>query len=177
MMKSLKAEIHDLIKRAGLTEQEHPDYEHGEALAKTGFWGKQGAGVMPVAQDTGRILLPHRSSEVEQPGDWGATWGGAIDAGLDPQEAARKEFFEEAGYTGSMKMIPLKMFEDSSSGFRYYNFLGVVPSEFKPRLNWETQNYQWVKFGDWPQPMHFGFNTILNDSASVNRIQQVTAAV
>ena len=51
------------------------DDEHAETLAKTGFWGKQGAGSLVVAKDTGRILLAHRSRAVEQPNTWGV-WGG-----------------------------------------------------------------------------------------------------
>lgn len=175
MTKSLNAQIHELLRRSGLTEQEHPDMEHGEALQKTGFWGERGAGVMPVAQDTGRILLPHRSSHVEQPNEWGATWGGAIDRGLDPQETVQKEFAEESGYAGQMKLIPLRTFKDDNSDFQYFNFLGIVPSEFIPKLNWESQNYKWVEFGDWPQPMHFGFDTILNDPFSVQEIKKATS--
>ena len=54
------------------------DSEHRAELNRTGFWGKQGAGCIILAKDTGRICLPHRSQYVEQPGTWG-TWGGAID--------------------------------------------------------------------------------------------------
>ena len=49
-----------------------------------------------LALDTGRILLPHRSQAVEQPGTWG-TWGGAIDGKEQPKTAALRELREEAG--------------------------------------------------------------------------------
>ena len=54
------------------------DSDHAEALQQTGFWGRAGAGVLFLARDTGRILIAHRSADVEQPDTWG-TWGGAID--------------------------------------------------------------------------------------------------
>lgn len=139
---------------------------HQDALEKTGFWGKAGAGCMIMAEDTKRFLMPLRSGQVEQPGTWG-TWGGAIDKGKTPEQAVRQEVREEAGYAGHFELYPLYIFEDDESGFKYYNFLAVVDEEFAPRLNWETSDYEWVEFGDWPQPLHFGVQGILNDPKSL----------
>ena len=58
-----------------ITEITDNETEHRRALNQTGFWGRQGAGCVFLAQDTGRLCLAHRSSAVEQPGTWG-TWGG-----------------------------------------------------------------------------------------------------
>lgn len=137
------------------------DSDHAVALRDTGFWGRAGAGAIVVAADTGRILLPHRSMSVEQPGTWGV-WGGAIDSGEDPALAAKREVQEEAGASVVSEMVPLYVF--SKGDFRYHNFLAVVPREFSPRLNWETQGYEWVEFGDWPSPMHFGLRALLANS-------------
>jgi 8-oxo-dGTP pyrophosphatase MutT (NUDIX family) len=137
------------------------DAEHAAALRDTGFWGRAGAGAIIVAADTGRILLPHRSASVEQPGKWGV-WGGAIDSGEDPSSAARREVAEEAGAPEVLKMVPLHVF--SRGDFKYHNFLAVVQSEFEPRLNWETQGYRWVGYGDWPSPMHFGLKALVDRS-------------
>lgn len=143
------------------------DSEHASALRDTGFWGRAGAGALIVASDTGRILIPHRSASVEQPGTWGV-WGGAIDAGEDPAAAARREVEEEAGASSVARMVPLYVFRKGD--FRYHNFLAVVPSEFQPRLNWETQGFRWVEFGDWPAPMHFGLKALLdNDGELISR--------
>ena len=135
------------------------DAEHAKELAKTGFWGKAAAGVIFLAKDTGRLLLAHRSGDVEQPNTWG-TWGGAIDQGETPAEAAKREAAEEAGYAGELKLKPLWTFKHPS-GFQYHNFLAVVPSEFTPRLTWETQGYSWVEPGKWPKPLHFGMEKLL----------------
>lgn len=142
--------------------------DHGEALEKTGFWGRAGAGCIILALETGRILLPKRSEFVEQPHTWGV-WGGAIDPNEDPAEAAQREAHEEAG-ANIHQMIPLYVFHDAKSGFRYYNFLGLVDKEFTPNLNWETEGYSWVNFGDWPKPLHFGLKALLSDSASAEKI-------
>lgn len=137
------------------------DAQHAAALRDTGFWGRAGAGALVLAADTGRILLPHRSMRVEQPGTWGV-WGGAIDPGEDPMAAARREVEEEAGASGIVEMVPLYVFRKGD--FKYHNFLAVVPSEFTPRLNWETQGYKWVEYGDWPSPLHFGLVSLLANS-------------
>ena len=141
--------------------------ENQKTLDKTGFWGKQGAGCIIMAQSTKRILLPHRSQHVEQPNTWGV-WGGAIDGDISPEQADKQEVSEEAGYHGPLKLFPLYVFK--SGTFTYYNFLAVVKDEFKPTLNWETQGYKWVEYGDWPSPLHFGLENVLKDSASVKTI-------
>jgi 8-oxo-dGTP pyrophosphatase MutT (NUDIX family) len=135
---------------------------HRKALEDTGFWGKQAAGAIIMAEDTKRFLVAHRSEYVEQPGTWG-TWGGAMDEDETPEEAVRREVMEEAGATSLTGLYPLWMF--SSGTFRYHNFLAVVPEEFNPELDWETQGYKWVEFGDWPEPLHFGLETLLEKSS------------
>ena len=142
------------------------DEEHGEALRQTGFWGRAGAGVLFQALDTGRILIAHRSEDVEEPGTWG-TWGGAIDQGEDPKVAASREAAEETGARADPRnVIPMYIFKHPS-GFRYYNFLVLVPSEFNPRLNWESQGYAWFDYGEWPKPLHPGTAELLNDRRSL----------
>ena len=141
------------------------DADHANALDQTGFWGRAGAGVLFKARDTGRILFAHRSQHVEQPGTWG-TWGGAIDEGENPVAAAMREAQEEAGISVDRSdVIPLYIFKHES-GFRYFNFMVLVDSEFDPRLNWETQDYAWVEPGKWPQPLHFGAQDLLSDGRS-----------
>jgi predicted chitinase/8-oxo-dGTP pyrophosphatase MutT (NUDIX family) len=146
------------------------DQEHRAQLAQTGFWGKQGAGCILFAKDTGRFCLAHRSQQVEEPGTWG-TWGGAIDGNEDPAKACLRELQEESGYTGRAKLVPLYVFSHSS-GFRYYNFLAIVEKEFTPRLDWETQGYDWFTLDDLPQPLHKGMVSLFNDQSSVRTLQK-----
>lgn len=153
------------------------DDEHTKALKQTGFWGKAGAGCIFIAKDTGRILLNHRSQLVEQPNTWGV-WGGAIDGKETPIEAVKREAKEESGYEAdNSQIIPIFVFHDEKSGFKYHNFIVVVEKEFTPKIpissQWETQGWKWVDFGDWPMPLHFGVKSILNDKKSVSTILKI----
>lgn len=147
------------------------DEGHHAALKKTGFFGKAGAGCIIVARSTGRICMPLRSEDVEQPDTWG-TWGGAIDSGEDPKVAAKREVQEEAGYHGDLDLEDLFVFKHSS-GFRYYNFLAIVQDEFDPVLDWETESYRWCDIEDLPSPLHFGLKSVLDDAPSMKKIMSV----
>lgn len=153
------------------------DSDHKETLKSTGFWGRAGAGCIFIARDTGRILLNHRSSYVEQPNTWGV-WGGAIDGRETPLEAVKREAYEESGQRiTNDQIIPIYVFHDTKSGFKYYNFIVVVDSEFTPNIpaesQWETSGWRWVDYGDWPTPLHFGVSAILNDPKSVDTIKNL----
>lgn len=151
------------------------DAEHFKTLADTGFWGRQGAGCLVMAADTGRILISHRSAYVQEPDTWG-TIGGAIDSQENPAEAARREVAEEMGYTGKiLHMVPMLKFQAKKNGevvFIYHNFLAVIEHEFRPRLDWESQDAQWFKFGEWPSPLHPGLKSLLADPASINILKK-----
>jgi 8-oxo-dGTP diphosphatase len=122
------------------------------------YWGEEAAGCIFIAKDTGRILLAKRGEEADQPGEWG-TWGGKIDGDESPKEAVAREVEEETGYDGVTKISPLYTFKDGS--FKYHNFLVIVPFEFTPQLNWENESSAWIEFGKWPEPMHFGLQTLI----------------
>ncbi len=167
----IDAEYNDLF---GLRES---DSEHSETLRDTGFWGRAGAGCIFISRDTGKILLNHRSNYVEQPNTWGV-WGGAIDGRESPLQAVKREAYEESGQRISDdQIIPIYVFHDTRSGFKYYNFIVVVESEFNPKIpaasQWETRGWRWVEFGDWPTPLHFGVTAILNDANSVKIIKNL----
>jgi 8-oxo-dGTP pyrophosphatase MutT (NUDIX family) len=162
------------ISKGGLTMKWSPvtedsDRDHQDALDKTGFWGKAGAGCLVFSKETGRFLLNHRSRSVEQPGTWG-TWGGAIDTDENPAQAVVRELQEEAGYHGPVsKVVPLYVYRNGS--FSYFNFLVIVDAEFNPKTNWESQGFQWCKMGEWPSPLHFGLKDLLTDRQSLATMQ------
>lgn len=136
------------------------DEEHAQALKDTNYWGKAGAGAIIKAKDTGRILLPLRSSLVEQPNTWG-TWGGAIDNGENPKDATLREIEEEAGYDGEILSIEhLTTFKDKS--FKYDTFLVLVPREFEAKLDWENSRAEWFDLNDLPTPLHFGLKYVFD---------------
>jgi 8-oxo-dGTP pyrophosphatase MutT (NUDIX family) len=152
--------------------QEVNDRErHMQALRETGFWGRAAAGCLIMARETGRILIPHRSEHCQQPNTWG-TWGGALDHGESPEDAVLRELSEEAGFDTPLETIPLYVFRHES-GFRYYNFLVTTAREFEPRINWETQGFAWVTFGEWPEPAHFGLTALLEDSESLTILERL----
>jgi 8-oxo-dGTP pyrophosphatase MutT (NUDIX family) len=144
-----------------------------------GYWGTGGAsGVLVIAKDTGRILLAKRSYAVDQPGTWGNI-GGAIQRGRDgeymqPLESAKNEFEEEAGraLTGATKFVPIYVFQDGS--FQYFNYLAIVPNEFNPKPNWETEYFEWFTLPEFLKlpKKHFGIQSIINDSKSMRAIRR-----
>lgn len=123
-------------------------YTHGE------FFGAAGAGILIFAKDTGRFLLMHRSRDVNEPNTWGIL-GGAIDPGEDPREAAEREAYEEAK-AKEVEVEPAPFYTFAKGSFRFFNFIGYVPKEFKPRMDWESQGYRWVTLDDLPSPLHPG---------------------
>jgi 8-oxo-dGTP pyrophosphatase MutT (NUDIX family) len=137
---------------------------HGQALARTGEWGTQAAGGVYIAQDTGRVLIGFRSSDVLKPHTWG-TFGGAMDEGEDAATAAQREMKEETGYSGPMEMKLVYVFEKGT--FKYHNFAVIVPAEFKPRLNWENDDAEWFEPGKWPSPLHPGMDQLLSRLGAV----------
>lgn len=140
-----------------------------------GYWGSAGAGVLPVSMETKRLLIPLRSSEVLEPNTWGV-WGGKIDMGeldqfeetesldLSIEHAAEREFIEETKYNGSIELIPAYVYRDG--GFTYYNFFGIIESEFDPILNWETEDYKWVTLDELRniKTKHFGLEALLKNN-------------
>lgn len=151
------------------------------------YVGHLGAGVLPVAASTGRLLVGLRSRRVREPGTWG-TWGGALDDDaarargeeLSVLEGALAEFTEESGWDGEfLATAPLATFEDPDAGFAFYNFLLVLPEEFTPplaRLDGEVDETRWVPWGAWPEPLHFGLQFLLDDPRTGRAVRQQLAA-
>lgn len=128
------------------------------------YWGDEAAGCIFIAKDTGRILLAHRSHRTGfEPNTWG-TWGGKIDFEETPKETIAREVEEETGFSGKYKINHLYTYEDGN--FKYYNYMVIVPFEFTPQLNWENDNSKWVEYGEWPSPLHFGMESLLQHAGS-----------
>jgi len=137
------------------------DYDNDSGAA---FWGNRGAGILPICKTSGRILLAMRSDAVNEPNTWGI-FGGKIDNEHEtPEEAARRELREETGYKKHFEVIPAFVFK--TSGFTYSNFLGIVETEFKPRLDWETAYTEWVSLRELMsiEPKHFGLEGLIEHS-------------
>lgn len=137
------------------------------------FWGNRGAGILIIAQDTGRLLLVHRSPYVNEPGTWGIPGGKIDDEDESPNHAAKREAQEELGYTGSIQIQPAHVFK--AGDFRFHNFIGVVPTEFKAKLDWENDDADWYSIDDLPSPLHFGIESLLSNSKG--QIQDILKSV
>lgn len=161
-----------MIKLLQIFEDMTQDEKNQHMLNKTGFWGKRGAGVIVIASSTGRILLQYRSIHIEQPHTWGNSGGGAIDDGENPKDAAIREFHEESGYSGKLQIIPINVFKHSS-GFRYYNFIGIVEDEFNPIMDrFETEGFKWCELSNLPSPLHFGVKYVFNDPKAIKILKK-----
>ncbi len=156
------------------------------------FWGDIGAGVLVICTSTGRVLVNYRSSYVNEPNTIGV-FGGAVDISDNEtvKDAVIREFSEESGYNGQLELIDAYVFQSSGGGFKYFNFIGLVPNEFKPKLDWESDGYKWLTLSelinwDWEwdeyditnfnikgEPIkHFGLSSLLNDPKSLSIIKR-----
>lgn len=107
------------------------------------YWGRQGAGTLIFAEDTGRVLLLLRSEAVEDPGLWGIA-GGRVE-GESLREAALCETEEELGPVDiRVDEEPFHVWHAPEGTFSYYTFRAAVPTEFSPTLNWENDDFRWV---------------------------------
>lgn len=60
------------------------------------------SGLWVFSRKRGRLLLGKRGDQVTRPGVWGV-FGGKIESGERPLEAAKRELLEETGWSGDMK--------------------------------------------------------------------------
>lgn len=149
-----------------------------------GFWGSEASGILPIAKDTGKILLGLRSGAVLEPYTWG-NFGGAIgldDYGLDeeklsPEDNALKELEEEIGLNINFNLIPSYIFEKSN--FKYYNFLGLIDTESQiskdnTTLGWEVDDIKWFTMEEVlnMKDLHFGIKTLLDNN--IDQIKKYT---
>ena len=158
------------------------------------YWGKTAAGVLPLCVKTGRVLLTLRSQQVMEPGTWGIPGGRIMDGSTKrnretgelfvepvetPAEGALREFREETFYTGDVELVPLYVYKDRLQGFFFYNFLGLVKSEFSEKRvgqSWEVEIARWMTLDTAleVEPKHFGLRSLLLDLASLETIMSYT---
>ena len=107
--------------------KEYNNYGHGENAEfdndnNENFWGNNGAGVLIYSKETKRFLINYRSSDVNEPHEWGI-WGGKIDENEDIKTAVIRELEEESGYNKNIELIDAYVFKNPNGKFRYYNFI------------------------------------------------------
>jgi len=151
----------------GAGEHAEFDNDNGES-----FWGNKGAGVLVFAKDTKKFLINLRSEFVNEPNEWGI-WGGKIDENEDIKTAVIRELEEESGYDGAIELVDAYVFKNPNGNFKYYNFIGIIESEFEPILDWESADYEWVTFDELikKENKHFGLINLLNDDKTFKRLK------
>jgi 8-oxo-dGTP pyrophosphatase MutT (NUDIX family) len=132
------------------------------------FWGDSGAGILPICRSTGKILISFRSKEVNEPNTFGI-FGGKIEKGETPLQAAERELVEETEYPGKYEIIPAYVFVAPGGDFQYHNFIGIVEHEFVPTFNWETDSATWMSLEELiaAKPKHFGLRKLLEKSMDI----------
>lgn len=133
------------------------------------FNGKEAAGALIVAKNTGRVLLLLRNEDSGEPSTWAGA-GGKVEEGESIEQALQRELQEEIGVSG-IEVYPSYVFEREN--FTFHNFIGVVDEEFVPELNEEHSRYKWANVDNLPTPLHFGFREFLNNIDIKSEIQEI----
>lgn len=88
----------------------------------------------------GRVLLVQRGPDGDHPGEW-AFPGGHVEPGESPEQAARREAFEEVGLWYQGTLFPVAVTEEN--GVRFHTFM-AYPTPFIVVLNDESTNFIWA---------------------------------
>jgi ADP-ribose pyrophosphatase YjhB (NUDIX family) len=150
-------------------------------------WGKIATGILPIAEDTCRVMVQKRSTLVDpdeegKRGTWGIVggaigeWGSFLSINdfdkLSPkkklallEKTNKTELSEEIGVTPDLKDLEVFYeFKTPNDTFRYYNMVGFTPHEFTPtKKSWETDEIKWLtlkELMDLPS-IHSGFKKAL----------------
>lgn len=101
------------------------------------------AGILCHAKDSKKYLILKRSSDSPEPGTWCGAGGKYEPKDNSLKETALREFREETGYKGDIKIAPLYTFENK--GLKFENYLGLVENQFEPNLDKsENTHHKWV---------------------------------
>jgi len=132
---------------------------------------KLGAGFILVCPSTGRVLLGLRN---ESEPTW-ANFGGGVEQYESPLQCAKREIAEEAGFIeGQHYSLVSKRPIDISHyiKFVYRCYLGIVPHEIDPVLNYEHTQAQWFTLDEIPENTHFGLKRVLSNTKVIKKINK-----
>jgi 8-oxo-dGTP diphosphatase len=104
--------------------------------------------VVLLVDRRGHILLQHRDGNAPRfPNKWGFV-GGAIEEGESPEEAARREVYEETGLTLSGPLTLDQQFPWSNPGRTWYVFVAPTHASADDLVLGEGQELRFVAPGD-----------------------------
>lgn len=98
---------------------------------------KNAAGILFVVENSDNVLLIRRGPDGDYPGTWSVP-AGHIEPGELPEQAARRETFEEVGfyYAGELKELYHKD--------NFTMFVAILKAPFEVKLNHESTDYIWT---------------------------------
>lgn len=131
-----------------------------------------GAGVLLLCSSTRRFLLGRRGAECASPLTW-APFGGMVEPGEHPRDAAVRELYEEARIRPDTVLpTPLYTSVQPKDNFTFYTYLAVCWREYEVSINAESSDYGWFQlFPDGqPYPLHPGFAALIADTAVRNTL-------
>jgi 8-oxo-dGTP pyrophosphatase MutT (NUDIX family)/GNAT superfamily N-acetyltransferase len=151
-------ELQNRYRRADHTRRPPP--HPGRRSGAAGDTKRGGAGVLLVDED-GRVFLGRRAEGSAEPGTWSPP-GGGVENGEGPAEAARRELREEFGLEveGSLNGPWTVTRPD---GFEFATFLADGSADMVPDMDEsEHSDCGWFELSDLPQPLHPGFEALLD---------------
>ena len=98
---------------------------------------KIAAGVFVLCPNTERVLLLKRGKGVKYAGYWGFPGGSFDEEDGGPKVTALREFEEETGYKGEMRISKEPLYIENSNHLDFYSYLCLIPNEFIPNLKGE----------------------------------------
>jgi len=103
-----------------------------------------GAGILPIAKSTGRILLGRRSFGPQHtfPNCWGLFGGTYEDEDNQPKVTAKREFYEETKCGKPYTISDKPLYIQSTNHNTYYTFVGIFQEEFVPYVSGDDKHSQ-----------------------------------
>ena len=131
------------------------------------------AGCIFIAKSTKRILLNFRSEQSNKPNCFGF-WGGKVDPSENIFEGLSRECTEELGFIPVYERITIiDQFVSPDGHFTYYSFAVIVPEEFIPKINHESQGYCWCSLDGYPKPLHPGAKALLENMSVTKSLSRL----
>jgi len=121
------------------------------------------AGILFISPEHKMLLMRRAKADDDHSGEW-ALPAGRIEKGETPEQAARRETQEEAGYEHDGGLSPFM--HSDSHGVDFTTYL-AHSQRFKPKLNSEHDRAEWVSLDEAAKlPLHPGLEAALAKLAS-----------
>jgi len=127
---------------------------------------RKAAGAFIHAKEENTWLFILRGEYVDNPLTW-ALPGGRSNTDEKYIETAVRETREETGF--DLTDCPAKLIYIHKTDWPltvHKTFAFQVKKQFKPALDWESEDYKWCALDELPTPMHWGVDAMLSNDQS-----------